>query len=233
MFNFGFSEPYLYREFGSCSGIIDNIFIPRNRALHNFSFQRSVEADIRKEFDALDVWMSKDCNFATRKVVCASTMLRPVNVTVASVLTLNNVTFTQLIEIMKFQNSSSVITNSSEFYVPSYPSQDICVDYYDKCGAYLEVFNKTSSVLGKYVNNVTSFCEAVNQFGVRLFPSTTQTVYTVTGNISNDLSLLIQTAPSKYLEAKDLSNFTTVCPTGKINLTYNCLFSDLCYLRVC
>ena len=97
-----------------------------------------------------------------------------------------------------------------------------------------EVFNKTSSVLGKYVNNITSFCDVVNQFGVRLFPSSNQTVYTVTGNMSNAFRLIIQTSPSKYLEAKDLSNFTTVCPTGKINSTYYSLyFSDLCYLRVC
>ena len=147
----GSSEPYLFPDgLGSCSGIISDVFIPNN-FLSPFIFQKKIESEIRKEFNSLDVWMSNDCYFATRLVSCTSKMLHPQKVSKVSLMKSNNISFSQLQKIVDLENISSI---NSELYFPSYPSQDICIDYYNKCGSYLHTFNKTSSVLGKYTSIV-------------------------------------------------------------------------------
>ena len=176
-----------------------------------FAFQRMRENEITQEFESLDVWMSRDCNSVTRKVVCSSLMLKPEKISLASILNVNNIS-------SDFYSSwdNKPFPLSSELYFPSYPSHDICVDYYNKCGAYLEEFNKTSTILGKYVNNVFDYCGKVNQFGIRLFPSDNQTVFTfgVNTSLSKIIDISISTSPAKYLNSRVMSNFITKCPTG-------------------
>ena len=100
----GTSEPYLFvNGTGACSGIIDNVFVAKNSMN-----QRIMEENLRIEFSALEDWMSQTCHFASRKVLCASTMLRPQKFSMSSILFHNNISQSQIVNI--FGNSCLIKT---------------------------------------------------------------------------------------------------------------------------
>jgi hypothetical protein len=171
--------------------------------------QTKMEIVLGTLIGSLPKWLSNDCHFATRQFYCSSWMIEPQLQTAAYMFANNNISIRQL---------SSAGINVSEilediFYLPSYPHQDICINYFDKCENYMKEFD-----ISAYQPEL---CNIVDHDGVRGFPIGNQTVLrmelflNITTNISTPISFA--TSPNRLLYATDVFGYEPQCPRGFVD----------------
>ena len=89
----------------------------------------------------------------------------------------------------------------STFYLPSYPTSQVCLDYLNSCGTFINASK---------VPALVPHCQTVVK-GVIQFPSANQTIATV--DLSPGLSIKYTTAPNKMSTASD-QGYKPICPDG-------------------
>ena len=207
------SEAYLGASSkGACSGIVTDLFVPPGNLLSPnlapmqgpYVVQSIIESQLAASFNELPPWLSSSCHIALRKYFCGSYMLAPKAQRFGEVLVANNFS-SQTIQGIQFQlnavgvNVSAFFKNT--FYLPSYPSHQICTDYRDHCGLFINASG---------VPSLVPHCDSVIK-GVAQYPTTTQTITVLP--LSATLVVKFQTQPNSMSTASDES-YHIVCPEG-------------------
>jgi hypothetical protein len=92
----------------------------------------------------------------------------------------------------------------SIFYLPSYPIQDICLNYTNNCLGYIsKVLNNTLNI------NLNPICSDTKN-GLFLHPSTIQRIEIL---LLRNISVDFQSTPNNMMNSSD-STYRTVCPEG-------------------
>jgi hypothetical protein len=211
------SEPYLHPSSGgSCSGIIENVH-PADLAIklgmsamqEPYVTQTVAESHVESQLASLPVWLDTECMFATRQYFCSSVFLKPVAQDAMSVFAKNNISLTQL----SFAGVNISALRVEQFYIPSYPHEDTCANYYAKCYDYFKATNVSSYQPER--------CNQSSIEGIRSFPTGNQTVLRVKislnrSAVSTDM-LVFETSPNKLLGATDTSGYKPLCPRGWVD----------------
>lgn len=206
------SEIYEASSNGACSGIINDLYVPPGNLISpNLApmqgphiVQSIIESQLASSFNQLPPWLSSSCHFALRKYFCGSYMLAPQPQRFGEVLVANNFS-AATIQGIKFQLSVAGVNVSAylkhTFYLPSYPSRQVCVDYRDSCGLFINA-SGLPSLIPK--------CDSIIR-GIEQYPTTTQTISALP--LSPTLVVKFQTQPNAMRSADD-SSYSTMCPEG-------------------
>jgi hypothetical protein len=241
------SEEYLYNSNvkGACQGIVSNFYTEggsRTVASLNsitflmpsqpllaapFSAQNTKEAALHTLLRTLPAWLSSQCYVSMRKYLCSSYMLAPEphNMTVYRDMSTG---FTFIIPEYNVGQSKlfllytdAVAIASYMVYLPSYPHRDVCIDYANKFGTFLNTWRSNDTLL-------TPRCTAtvtneVSGNTVELFPTQRQAMIYVlqrSSSYSNTNATIVSTnitsnsntlANSLAIEALE-SMWSTRCP---------------------
>jgi hypothetical protein len=152
-------EPYLG---GVCNGIVDtHVFIPTSAdfntatgsnvapMLQSYIIQTAIESKLSTGIDSLPVWLGKECHFAVKKYLCSSKFMNPYTTSMRDTLTAGEEAI-----IAGYSSGALVPLIDNPIYIPSFPHQDVCLDYVDKCGEFIALAN--SSTLNPISNCDTS-----------------------------------------------------------------------------
>jgi hypothetical protein len=207
------SEVYLKASSnGACSGIVNDLYVPPGNLISPnlapmqgpYIVQSIIESQLASSFNQLPPWLSSSCHLALRKYFCGSYMLAPQPQRFGDVLVANNFSETT-IQGIKFQLGVAGVNVSaflkSTFYLPSYPSRQVCVDYRDSCGVFINA-SGLASLIPK--------CDSVVR-GIVQYPATTQTISILP--LSPTLVVKFRTQPNAMRSAND-SSYSTMCPEG-------------------
>ena len=209
----GTSEPYIHAsKNGVCAGIVTSLYVPPGNLLSSnvapmqgpYVVQSIIEAQLAASINALPVWLSPSCHFAMRKYFCGSYMLAPQPQRFRDVLVANSFDPNAILGIQYKLGLAGVNVSAylkSTFYLPSYPTSQVCLDYLNSCGTFINASK---------VPALVPHCQTVVK-GVIQFPSANQTIATV--DLSPGLSIKYTTAPNKMSTASD-QGYKPICPDG-------------------
>ena len=208
------SEPYIFgASNGVCAGITTSLYVPPGNIISNdiapmqqpYVIQSVIESGLSAQLKALPVWLSPACHLSLRKFFCGSYMLSPQPQRFGDVLLANGFSAPVILGIKAALGSYGVNVTAylkETFYLPSYPSKQVCFDYRSACGAFINV---------SAVAALVPYCNSMTDSGNMKFPSTDQTIATLP--LSPALIVQYRTSPNAMSDASD-GNYRTVCPPG-------------------
>jgi hypothetical protein len=215
----GSSEPYIYAaKNGVCAGIISSLYVPPGNLLSSnvapmqgpYVVQTIIETQLAASINALPVWLSPSCHLAMKKYFCGSYMLAPQPQRFHDVLVANSFDANTILGI-EYQLGAAGVNISaylqSVFYLPSYPTTQVCLDYLNSCGAFINASN---------VPALVPHCLATVN-GVNQYPSVNQTITSV--DLSPGLTIKYTTAPNKMSAASD-QGYQPICPDGYATINF-------------
>lgn len=207
------SEPYIFAASnGVCAGITTSLYVPPGNILSNdiapmqqpFVVQSVIEGALSVQLKALPVWLSPACHLSLRKFFCGSYMLSPQPQRFGDVLVANGFSPPVIFGIKAALGSYGVNVTAylkEIFYLPSYPSKQVCFDYRSACGAFINV---------SAVAALVPYCDSMTD-GIMKYPATDQTIAALP--LSPTVIVKYQTSPNAMSDAND-GNYRTVCPPG-------------------
>lgn len=207
------AEPYIFAASnGVCAGITTSLFVPPGNSISNdiapmqapYVVQSVIESALAVKMRALPAWLSPACHLSLRKFFCGSYMLSPQPQRFGDVLIANNFTAPVIMGIKAALGSYGVNVAAylqETFYLPSYPSKQVCYDYRSACGAFINV---------SAVAALVPLCNSVAN-GVMKYPASDQTIASLP--LSPTLIIKYQTSPNAMSDASD-GDYKTVCPSG-------------------
>jgi hypothetical protein len=207
------SEPYIFAASnGVCAGITTSLYVPPGNILSNniapmqqpFVVQTVIESVLSVQLQALPVWLSPACHLSLRKFFCGTYMLSPQPQRFGDVLVANGFPPPVVLGIKAALGSFGVNVTAylkETFYLPSYPSKQVCFDYRSACGAFINV---------SAVAALVPYCDSTAN-GIMKYPSTDQTIASLP--LSPTLVVQYRTSPNAMSDASD-GSYRTVCPPG-------------------
>lgn len=214
----GSSEPYIHASNnGVCAGIISSLYIPPGNLLSSnvapmrgpYVVQTIIETQLAASINALPVWLSPSCHLAMRKYFCGTYMLAPQPQRFRDVLAANSFDANTILGI-EYQLGLAGVNMSAylrtTFYLPSYPTNQVCLDYLNFCGTFINASN-VAALVPRCLSSVN---------GISQFPSTNQTITSV--DLSPGLTIKYTTAPNKMSSASD-GGYKPICPDGYESVT--------------
>lgn len=209
----GSSEPYVYASTnGVCAGIVSSLYVPPGNLLSSdlapmqgpFVVQSIIESQLAASIKALPAWLSPSCHLSLRKYFCGSYMLAPQAQKFDDVLIANNFDARTILGIKFVLGSAGVNVSAflkSTFYLPSYPTNQVCQDYANNCGAFINI-SEVASLIPR--------CGAIVN-GIIQYPLVNQTITSVA--LSPVLVVKYTTAPNQMSTASE-SGYQAICPDG-------------------
>lgn len=211
-------ETYIQGEDKPCNGLVDTfVSIPGPKInssyttlLRPYVAQTIINEGLSTAFAGLPAYMDEECRLALKQYFCYQYFLKPDYLTFQAALTyslsVNTNTFINAIKanvptLLSVKFGSSIL--GAYVALPSYPHQDFCTSYTDKCSAFRARANKTALEpdCSKVTNDVASF------------PSANQTILTKIIPFSgNGLALHFQSQPDTQGYVGSNYSFTTTCP---------------------
>lgn len=207
-------EPYKHRNDGSfCSGFADNTFISSGTAMNAsytatqppFTFQDSVHEMLEDGVSALPVFIDADCMQVLRKVLCSTSLMKPVPVSLLSALQYSNLP-TAIMQLNASATTRPLL--ASVVYVPSFPHISLCESYYTTCARFIASVNTTRAAI--LAPNCTGMVR--NRPGVRQFPEAAQTLASVTTGLGV-IKFASNPTTDVYFNASEY-HYETQCPKG-------------------
>jgi hypothetical protein len=215
----GSSEPYIYAaKNGVCAGIISSLYVPPGNLLSSnvapmqgpYVVQTIIETQLAASISALPVWLSPSCHLSMRKYFCGSYMLAPQPQRFHDVLMANSFDANTILGI-EYQLGAAGVNISAylqfTFYLPSYPTTQVCLDYLNSCGTFINASN---------VPALVPHCLATVN-GVSQYPSVNQTITSV--DLSPGLTIKFTTAPNKMSAVSD-QGYQQICPDGYATIDF-------------
>ena len=147
---------------GVCAGITKEVFIPSSLAIMpllapmqpSYVIQQIIEQTLSQRLSKLlsNPTQGQTCKFALRKLICGTYFLLPRLQVRESLLLKSGVTFNAL-NVLTTEGVNVSMLRQHTFYLPSFPSQSVCTEYFSACFSSATVLaNKgTSSVLAQYL----------------------------------------------------------------------------------
>ena len=199
---------------GACSGIVTDLFVPPGNLISpnlapmqgSYVVQSIIESQLAASFNQLPPWLSSSCHIALKKYFCGSYMLAPQAQRFGEVLIANKFSPRTIQEISFQLNAVGVNVSAffeNTFYLPSYPSYQICADYRDHCGLFINASG---------VPSLIPHCDSVVK-GIAQYPTTTQTISVLP--LSATLVVKFQTQPNNMSNASG-NNYRMLCPEGLV-----------------
>jgi hypothetical protein len=213
---------------GACSGIISELWVPPAQKVDSTLFapmqppyfvQTILEKKLSALMSQLPVTLSAQCHLSLRKFFCGSYMTHPQVQVFQNVLSAGLPSYLPLASAAYVLSSTYGVDTARllpySFYMPSYPHQDVCLEYQQNCGSF-------AAIAG--VSALVANCSALASAGTQIkqFPSVNQTIDTLSlsvkvGGISATVSMKFQTSPNTMTDATDASTgYTTQCPYGSV-----------------
>jgi hypothetical protein len=220
---------------GVCAGITTDLYVPAASTLDLAPLQSpgkvqaAIESKLANISSALKVFLTPDCRFAIKKMVCGSSFLSPQAIHMKNLLIASNVNTTALKQFMvtKAGLSTSNFTAFLDytFFVPSFPNRSICVDYKNACPliAQKAVAENSSTVLA-----ATCTDDDVTAAGYQEFPVKDQVLGHVPlhwDNYTNAYSnitltyLALISEPNNMTDASESeanASYEPMCPSGYV-----------------
>lgn len=206
------AEPYVGGSQGVCFGIVQETFVP-SASLISSSFapfqspylvQTLIEQELKQHLDLLPPWISSSCHLALKKYFCGSAFLRPQLIRFQDIIDDNYFLGSVLQGSLSSSNYYQV--RNFSFSLPSYPSQDICLEYESTCAEFIAI-----SGLSSLVPNCSSVSSASGT-SVHSFPTTNQSVASLT---LMGYPISFSTSPNKMASSQD-AIYSTRCPSGYV-----------------
>lgn len=197
-------ENYIGGPSGVCYGIVDKIYVPPASSLSSsfavfqppYVVQSLIERTLSEKLSVLPSYLSSECHLALKKYFCGSTFLYPHEINFLKTLLSSG------ISIGAFSGLSianRIAIQSYYFELPSYPSQDVCLDYQSKCSGFIAKANNSALVPS---------CDAMISPSIAKFPSVNQTISAV---VVGRASVHFTTPPNSMSTAVD-GSYETKCP---------------------
>jgi len=203
-------EPYLQANNpeGFCYGMVKELFVPPASVLSSslapmqppYVVQTLIEKQLKQAASALPVYLSRDCKIAIKKYFCGSAMFAPSKQIVSVALTQSGYGA----YVGYFPSS---LTDYS-FYLPSYPHQDVCVEYATACQQFIAIAN---------MDSLTPNCNK-SKGGVLSYPSYNQTVSSLTTKLMGQTLNIKFITPPNTMTASTFKTdyYNTKCPDGTV-----------------
>lgn len=206
-------EPYIGGPTGACGGIVDQLYVPPSSAISSvlaplqspYVIQTILETALADNFKVLPPWLSKDCNFAMKKYLCRSVMIRSGSETYLDAFTNAGVApYLGALSSVGI-NTASLLVES--VYMPSYPSRDICETYESYCAGFITLANIPALVPN------CSKTTTLNGITMENYPRNKQTILSFPVTVGSlSLSIPFQTSPDDVSYAT--TSYETSCPNG-------------------
>jgi len=202
-------EPYIYSNSnGACAGIITELYIPPPSSINSsfspilppYAIQTLIENQLSSYIENLPKWLGNECHFALRKYFCGSYMLKPQVKAFSSIISSFGSSSGLIRKKLSALGLNLTALNSFNFYLPSYPSQQVCEDYSSKCGKFIELIG-----LEALVPNCSSMSSSISKY-----PNSTQTIITFPLQGSK---VPLTTDPNELDSVND-NDYEPSCPTG-------------------
>jgi hypothetical protein len=211
---------------GFCDGITTELWVPPAANVDlaplqdPYIVQDTIENKLLNVSDKLRVYLSSECRFAIRKLVCGSVYLLPQAVNVGALLADHNISTTAMAAYLNSIGGNFTELMDHTFYVPSFPNRSVCTDFQTACPLVVAQSVNSSSLLSS-----TCTDDDTSAMGPMLFPSRTQVVGHVNlhwDNETNEFSNTTFTALALYSEPNDMSDavdsedYSPSCPSGYV-----------------
>lgn len=219
------TETYLGTYQGAttpCAGLVNKfVSIPGYKInssytglLRPYVAQTAINTGLSAAFNSLPVWMAEDCRLALKQYFCYQYFLKPEPVTLGQALTYSLSVFangaykayeTNIVTGLKAKYGTGIVTTYVN--LPSYPHQDFCTSYTDKCSIFRERAQKAS---------LTPYCSKTSD-GIASFPTANQTILTkviplTLGGSTVNLPVQFQSKPDPTGYQSSAYSYTTSCP---------------------
>jgi hypothetical protein len=104
-----------------------------------YTVQTIIETTLATTFASLPKYLSEQCHFSIRKYLCSTNMLAPQAQVFGDVKNKMSAEGRGTVEgaLAQYQVNTTALYPYT-FYLPSYPHQDVCIDYATNCGAFIK-----------------------------------------------------------------------------------------------
>ena len=158
-----------------------------------FVIQSLIESQLTNSFNKLPTTLSSKCHFSFKKYFCGSYLLQPQTQVISDIFTNYGILPTYAPLLTSYGVNLTGLANN-EFYLPSYPSYQVCMDYAKNCKVFIEISNEIQ--LQAYCNLTVN--------GIRSYPSTSQVISSLPLALGpSTIQIDFTTNPNPMLSASD------------------------------
>lgn len=207
-------EPYIGGLTGACYGIVDQMYVPPTSSISSalaplpapYVIQSLLERSLASSFSALPKWLSEDCHFAMQKYFCRSVMIKAGSETFGQAFIAAGLG--PYLGLFSSAGVDIAAVSALRVYMPSFPHRDVCLDYQDKCAAFIAVSGQNALIPN------CSKTSTNNGITTASYPADRQTIFAFPVQLSSALTVDVafQTEPDDMSSATN--SYEISCPDG-------------------